>query len=372
MILLKRIYRIFIALILASTSVQANNIGELQELVLTGDLYGRSSIDFRKKAKNIEHTVPEGSVGTVLETRKLQRTGSYAIKVRFSKINGSRGKNTPRVGDETWVYFSQKDPWLTFKDKDGSDVDDPEIALISQAKRDGIGLPAEGIEKQLHLPTRDEVLRQQKKLDTKKLDPNLSDVRNRVVTEADSCTTCTVENLSVTDKNRSDIKKIHKEATETKNTVTAPVEPWNQFPAISKYASSSEVEKAISYGLRNKERRSKRLCYRYVKRALLGGELVEDYLPGAKARYGVSDLKRRGFINMMDDPRYKDLIKSPQDAPKGAVLIYRHSKNAKHAGHIEIKTDWGSEGGYVSDFYRKTNTRMFNRELIGVMIKEKL
>ncbi|WP_374029854.1 hypothetical protein [Bdellovibrio bacteriovorus] len=366
--LLIRFTRILVALSLFGSSALAQLPTDLNELVLTGDLYGRKTVDFRKKAKNIQSLIPEGSEGKVLETRKLSRTGSYGIRIRLTKVNGTRGKLTPKEGDETWVYFSQKDPWLTFKDKEGSEVQDPEIALTSRAKRDGEGLPIEGTEQAPHLPTKEEVLREQKpeKPEKTEQDPNLAKNPDPTKTEGGFCAECSAKQApTVEEKNREDLNKV-KQAF-----AGIPKDnKWANDPLIARYSTSKEVEKAIKYGMRNKEVRSKKLCYRYVKRALLGGDLVDDYLPGSKARYGVGDLKRRGFKNLLEDPKYKRMIKSPVDAPKGAILIYRNTRDRNHAGHAEIKTDWGRSGGYVSDFYRKATSNLYNRELIGVMIKE--
>ncbi|WP_291515530.1 hypothetical protein [Bdellovibrio sp. ArHS] len=362
----KRLLHISLSVAIFASSAFAQRPEELQELILTGDLYGRSSVDFRKNARNIQYLVPEGSEGTVVETRKLNRTGSYGIKVRITKVAGKGGKNVPQVGDETWVYFSQKDPWLTFKDRQGSEVQDPEVALTSRARKDGAGLPVEGTQAAPHLPTKEEVLREQKP--EKSEDPNLAKTTDPKKTEGDFCATCATQQKTPAERNRADLSNVSQEAVQRSPAV--PDSKWSNYPTVAKYSSSKEVEASIKYGMRNKERRSKKLCYRYVKRALLGGDLVNDYLPGSKARYAVGDLKRRGFTNMLEDPRFKNLIKSPADAPKGAVLVYRNTRDRNHAGHAEIKTDWGKNGGYVSDFYRSNNQPLYNRELIGVMIKE--
>lgn len=362
MILQNRFFHILIAIALSSNAAIAQAPEELQELVLTGDLHGRADLDFRKNAKNIQFVIPEGSEGTVLESRKLSRTGSYGIKIRITKVNtDTPSQNSPKVGDETWVYFAQKDPWLTFKDKDGAEVQDPELALTAQAAQASVGLHASGIEETPHLPTKEEILREQKS-------PSSTNIFGSD-TEGETCTDC-FSSISPLSKKNFWILDRTREGLEAGS--NSGPEVWDVFPAVRQYSLSPEVQKSIKYAQRNRERRSKKLCYRYVKRAILGGDLVDDYLPGAKARYGVADLKRRGFINMMEDLRYKYLIKKPEDAPKGAILIYRNTKDRQHAGHIEIKTDWGSKGGYVSDFYRSTNTSLYNRELIGVMIKEKL
>lgn len=353
---------------------------EMQELVVTGDLNGRSSLDFRKNARNLQYMVPQGSEGTVLETRKLARTGSYGIKIRITKVGATQARNAPKAGDETWVYFSQKDPWLTLKDKDGSEVQDPEVALTSQAIKDGEGVPPEGTVTP-QLPTKEEVLREQKpEPPPESVDPNLAKNSDPTKTEGTFCAECSTTQPGQTERNREEIKDVADNITNTPatsqrpqprpETANIPSDKWKNYPAVARYSTSKAVEKSINYGMRNKERRSKKLCYRYVKRAILGGDLVNDYLPGGKAVNAISDLKRRGFINMMADPRYKNLIKNPNDAPKGAILVYKHGTDRNHAGHAEIKTDWGNRGGYVSDFFRPTSRPLYNRVLIGVMIKE--
>lgn len=369
---LNRLTHILLAVAVTVSAAQAQAPEGLQELVLEGNLFGRSTLDFRKNAKNIQFMVPEGSQGQVLETIRLSRTGSYGVRVKLTKVNGKPDqKGIPKEGDETWLYFSQKDPWLTFKDKDGTEVQDPEVALVSQARRDGSGLPTEtGAAANVHLPTRQEVIAQQKPEPKKEDDPNLPKSTDPKKTEAGLCATCAAEqNPESVRRNRADIEAVKKGMEQIPKAVP-PDSKWSNYPAVAKYSASKDVEASIKYGMRNKERRSKKLCYRYVKRAALGGGLVDDYPPGRKAVNAVSDFKRRGFINMMEDPRYKNLIKNPQDAPKGAILVYRNTLDRKHPGHAEIKTDWGSDGGYVSDFYRKTSQPLRNRELIGVMIKE--
>ncbi|AHI05245.1 hypothetical protein BDW_03685 [Bdellovibrio bacteriovorus W] len=367
--------RIIFSVLFAVSFAFAEGFEELQSIVLTGNLNGRTSLDFRKNARNVKYLVPEGTEGTVVETRKLSRTGSYGIKIRITRVGDSKAKNLPKEGEETWVYFSQKDPWLALKDVEGEDIQDPELALTSRAIKDGEGMPTpEGAVAAPRLPSKEEILREQKPerpVPKPSLDPNLEKADEPASkTEADICIDCNHVTSSPRPPQRN-VEAIRAVQEKIQNIPDIPDKKWAQFPGVVKYSTSSEVDKTIKYGMRNKETRSKRLCYRYVKRSLLGGDLVDDYLPGAQAKNAVGDLKRRGFINMMDDPRYKDLIKNPKDAPKGAVLVYRNTRDAKHAGHVEIKTDWGSSGGYVSDFYRPTNHTLSNRQLIGVMIKEK-
>lgn len=154
-------------------------------------------------------------------------------------------------------------------------------------------------------------------------------------------------------------------------------ETWKQFPDIYKYSSSNEVKKSINYALHppgGLSARSTGYCYASVKNALFkGGKLTKHRLVGdpvfpeirskARKRFGQNAIKNlvdQGFINLMEDPRTKALIKDPASAPKGAVLIY---KGGHKGGHIEIKTDFGARGSYVSDF--KNSHSVLGNELAG-------
>ena len=147
---------------------------------------------------------------------------------------------------------------------------------------------------------------------------------------------------------------------------------------IMRYSEGKEVKNSISYGMRNKRPRSTKYCYRFVKRALMGGDMIDRYPPGGHAREAVRDLKAQGMINLLDNPKYRDMIKSPADVPKGAVIVYHN--NTKESGDVQIKTDWGSNGGFLSDFYsgssflkspkaRRYAARGKPYRMIGVMIK---
>ena len=96
-------------------------------------------------------------------------------------------------------------------------------------------------------------------------------------------------------------------------------------------------------------RRSIGKCYRYVKLALLNSGTVSQYLGGASAINAGPILRREGFVDILAQPGSK--IKSPYDAPVGAVLVYRANptstdRNRIH-GHIEIRT----ANGFASDFF---------------------
>ncbi|MEH3120653.1 MAG: LysM peptidoglycan-binding domain-containing protein [Sphingomonas phyllosphaerae] len=116
-------------------------------------------------------------------------------------------------------------------------------------------------------------------------------------------------------------------------------------------------------------------CYAWVKTALQQSGAVPDYMPGVAAKGAGPALEARGFVNLLDRPG--NGIRSPYDAPKGAVLVYGAApgatdRNARY-GHIEIRT--GS--GFASD-YASANARTGSagnglegrgRVLIGVYVK---
>jgi LysM repeat protein len=116
-------------------------------------------------------------------------------------------------------------------------------------------------------------------------------------------------------------------------------------------------------------------CYAWVKTALQKGGAVPDYMPGVAAKDAGPALTARGFVNVLDRPG--NTIRSPYDAPKGAVLVYGAApgavdRNARY-GHIEIRTG----GGFASD-YASANARTGaaanglsgrGRVLIGVYVK---
>lgn len=180
----------------------------------------------------------------------------------------------------------------------------------------------------------------------------------------------------------------------TKSSLGADV--WSQYPQIYGYSENPEVKAMISYAERHSRSTSGGMCYRAVKEALCraprsrrckGGRLVSKYMSGtpvfpeapsrARVKMGVNatrNLKAEGFINLLEDPEFGEMIKNPASAPKGAILIYQGGRNG---GHIEIKTGHGDSGSYVSDF-RAPNSVMKNElagrasknyRLVAVMIK---
>ncbi len=122
-------------------------------------------------------------------------------------------------------------------------------------------------------------------------------------------------------------------------------------------------------------KKSRGLCFRWVKLALKQSGLVDIYLPGVAAKNAGYELTKHGFINVITSDNYS--INSPYDAPVGAVLVYdktsdAQDKNAKY-GHIEIRTVDGFASDYFSKNARTGDARSGlsgrGRRLIGVYIK---
>lgn len=164
---------------------------------------------------------------------------------------------------------------------------------------------------------------------------------------------------------------------------------WAKFPDIMAYSQSNEIKAALQIAKKNARRASIGYCYRYVKNAIYNAavKLTSHRLPanrvfpdrkkwrGDVGVGAIESFENEGFTNLITDPETKGMIRNPASAPKGSILIYKGGRNG---GHIEIKTDFGTRGGYVSDFFSpdsilgnelrgRTSARY---ELVGVMVKK--
>lgn len=188
--------------------------------------------------------------------------------------------------------------------------------------------------------------------------------------------------------------------TDIKNIVTKIEEQQSEEPpqsqstgslseAIQKYSNSTQVQKSFDWAKSHRPWIAGN-CYRHTKEALAnqnmrgkgpGNNLIPKWYSSAKAKFGVADLKQKGFINLLENSDYKDT--TSKTAPHGAVLIYKHinSKGVedKKAGHAEMKFDTIENGKKVSKFFYgplhdyPVNNRDGSRYiLIGVMIKSPL
>jgi hypothetical protein len=171
-----------------------------------------------------------------------------------------------------------------------------------------------------------------------------------------NCDLSAKDQISELQKFGQKLPKFPGESLPTSKSETDSTLDWNTFkneygnrPEITKLIDSlnSGAGKIIGKGGKIKKgskskRRFTKLCYRYVKAAMLNAGLSKKYLGGAKASDAGSYLKKEGFINILNNPDVAGKINSLKDFPTGTILVYSGGK----AGHIEIKTN----NGYISDF----------------------
>lgn len=212
-----------------------------------------------------------------------------------------------------------------------------------------------------------------------------------------ACTNCNSEPVKAPTPTQ-DIQTIVNKIEEQQSAETTST-PANQATgsladAIKKYSESSQVQKSFDWAKKN-IRRGNGMCYRHTKEALAtitkresirgkrGNNLIPAWFGGSdsdQAKEGVGNLKKRGFINLLENDDYKDM--TSKTAPHGAVLIYKHVNKKgiedKKAGHAEMKFDTTNlvDGKTTSQFFYGPmhNYPVNNREgsryiLIGIMIK---
>lgn len=117
-------------------------------------------------------------------------------------------------------------------------------------------------------------------------------------------------------------------------------------------AIDSRLARAATIAQERANAHSRRLCWAYVKNALLASGVVSSRPETPLAKQAGDELVQKyGFKKLP--------VSDPYKAPVGAVLVYT-AKNAP--GHVEIRTP----DGFVSDFKSRTPSP---RPLIGVYAK---
>ncbi|HWU44846.1 MAG TPA: hypothetical protein VN132_15445 [Bdellovibrio sp.] len=341
MLLLKRFARIFLVFLLSSPSlIWADELTDqlLNTVTLDGDINGRTPTDFNKDADNVTALVTKNTKAKVLEVRRLDdRHHSFGVKLRIESVGKNGGKNTAQPGDEVWVYYSKKVPWLNFKNKEGKSVANPFEALTAKASKEGLSVKASTIEAK-----------------TKEKESHKTEGGHKTV-----CDDCAVPAIK-------DLANIGKVLNEN--------HAWDEDPLVGPYVRSEKVAKLIDAAIASPWGADH--CYRAVKDLLIAGDIIDIKPKSRYARDAVTDLKKKGLINLLDSPSFKHFIKSPGDAPPGAILVY--SKQGE-PGHIEVKTGRNDINAYVS-FYKSPHSIFQTRKglaaaktkspykLIGVMI----
>lgn len=325
----RRNYFILLNLLFASTAFS-------EILELNANYWARSTPDFISD-KNKVDIFEKGNQVEVLESKKLP-SGAEGLRVRL--IKGVRGKVNDK---EVWIYRSNYSHYIKKSYENDSDVQ-------AKSKTEaGIKSP----------PCKDCEMAADMLLNNKN---NLSEIA-----------AATTEQLN--------------QATETKKSTETISEKINHATSdlmqkIKNYSQSKQVQKVVTAAKNNAHRNSIGMCYRYVKNALSNG-LTPGWFSDTAAKSGKETLKKFGFVNLLEHEPFKSQIKSPNQAPKGAVLVYssgkpcRKSRTIKDCGHIEIKLDSEGKPGFASDYYSATainDTAKARRygskyKLIGVMIK---
>lgn len=348
----------------------AGNTPLIGKVTLDGNFVGRNSLDFRSSANNIGAYLPQGIQASLLEARKLAKTGSYGLKIKISALPGTVVSPSIKVGDEFWVYYSERDSLITFEDKNGQTLDDPESDLLNLASY-GPALISTGVISKPSLPTRSQIL---------------NDLAPKPI-PLPTPSTCLCS-TQVANNTLDDLKQISEAIIDTSSQKAPAAMPEEEIPAsqiwsadswISKYESSPKVHEMIRIAKRSSSAHSKKLCYKYVKQDLLGSGMIDSYPTGRYAKDAVDDLKDQGMVNLLEYSQYKSVIsQDPSKVPSGAVIVYSTGER-KEAGHIEIKTGQGDATMYISDYHSKLNIQESAKglykekigkpyEIIGVMV----
>ena len=123
-------------------------------------------------------------------------------------------------------------------------------------------------------------------------------------------------------------------------------------PQAGKYRYDNRMINAAKIAQSRANKHSTKLCWRYVKTALLSAGAVDSYPKSVFAKQAAEELPRDfGFRKI----RCRD----PYRAPIGSVLVY----GGRDAGHVEIRT----LRGYASDFV--SPTPYDKRPLVGIFVK---
>jgi hypothetical protein len=363
-------FGLLLIICLLSSWVWADGTSSISNVILDGSFIGRNSLDFRPSANNIRAYLPQGTQASVLEARKLSKTGSYGIKIKVSALPGSAAKSSIKVGDEFWVYYSERDSQITFEDQNAQTLDDPESDLLDLANH-GPALISTGVISKPSLPTRSQIL------------------NDMAPTPTPTTCLCSAQAAS---NGLNNLKQISQAIVDTSLQAASPSSPvpaadlskpasqvWSHDAWISKYESSPKVQEMIKIAKRSSSARSKKLCYKYVKQDLVGSGMIDSYPTGRYAKDAVDDLKDQGMVNLLEYSQYKSVIsQDPSKVPSGAVIVYSTGER-KEAGHIEIKTGQGDATEYVSDYHSKLNIQESAKgiykekigkpyEIIGVMV----
>lgn len=269
----------------------------------------------------------------------------------------------------------------------------PQGAKVEIISRQSLASGADSLEVTIISPADKVYLNEQKPI---YIWQSKSEIKNNLFkTEAGvACVNCNSETVRAPEQDyviKNIVSKIEEQQSQ-ENFATSPEQNEMTYPfgslssAIKIYSESEQVKKTFEWA-KSKKPWIAGQCYRYTKEALAtqtksgkgaGNNLIPKWFASSKAKFGVNDLKQKGFVNLLDHADYKNM--TSQTAPHGAVLIYTHvnSKGLEDgkAGHAEIKFDDVVDGKNVQHYfygplhkYPVNNKEGSRYKLIGIMIK---
>lgn len=326
------------------------NVESAKSIVLKRPTNARSSIMFFGR-ENVIKTLPAGT-SVYIHDQKTLPSGATALKIEIT-------------APENLVYLNQKKPFYIWQSQD-------EMKSIRNPSSTEADTYCE-----------DETC-------NKKTSPSsVNDLKKitAAVEETDSLpdVSTTKEKITLDDSNN-DAGKIETSSSDDKSTSASSkkfssMSKEEKEAAIKRYSNSPQVDKTVAWSSKHGARaKGIRRCYQWVKEALAtktktgkgpGKNLIPSWFSSAYAKYAAKDLLKYGFVNLIHDPDYKNIVKDPKKIPRGAVLVY--TRKGHRAGHAEIKLDEGAVSRYASD-YTSTIPRADRPgyTLIGVMIKPNL
>jgi len=122
-------------------------------------------------------------------------------------------------------------------------------------------------------------------------------------------------------------------------------------PKSAKIHYDSRMIRAAQIAMSRAYNRPTWRCWHFVKDALVDARVIDSRPTSPWAKEAGDELcARYGFVKLR--------VRSPRQAPVGAVLVY----GGPDAGHVEIRT----ATGYVSDFISSTP---YPRPFLGAYVK---
>lgn len=113
-------------------------IAQGPQIEFTGTANGRENPNF--SSGEIRGLVPKGTKAEINQVRQTKR--GFALRIKITDLSNIsekyiNSKRVLKIGDEVWVYYRNKHPWIKLKDPDGVPTKNPLDALYAEAKKSG-------------------------------------------------------------------------------------------------------------------------------------------------------------------------------------------------------------------------------------------